>query len=530
MTNILCKAAARRAVNISAVHTIGMHGRARKLRRYALVFGLAWISQIANAQAVAPVITSRLTASGVVGVDFQYQIEATNSPRKYGAATYVDGTWTIAPGISGSSSTGLIYGRPTVAGTFKINLAAYNGAGKGIAELVLTVAPAPASSETFAKPRTAVTYFGRNVESAIDRSLVARYQLAIIGQWAGLGEARLQANVQGIKSLNPNIKIAQYVMLQESRDMKSGDSGYSAWQSINANGWWLLTADGKRTQWTSEYATYLLNVTDWAPVDKDGNRWPQVKAKHDTDSLLSKMKGIDYVFIDGFGEAMADGDWKRIGTDQWRKDPEIASAFRKGQMGYVTTLRKLNPGLKVIGNTGTIGSTSAEYSGQLEGFYRECLMGKYWSLENVSWERMMDSYRKALANTKAPNLVVFGACFPSADPAAYRYGMASALLEDGYYSFSVNGYQSLPWFDESDAPLGMPAEAQPTAPTLSGIWTRKYTNGIVLVNPSKTTAASINLGAGYKHLNGAIDPVVNNGLPVSIVTLQPRQGLVLIRQ
>lgn len=448
----------------------------------------------------------------------------------FGAATYVDGAWTIAPGLRGNSSTGEIFGRPTTAGTFRINLAAYNAIGKGTQQLLLTVAPAAIRQSDHAKPRTAVTYLGRRVDTETDRALVARYQFAIISQWVGMPPSQLQANVAGIKAFNPNIKLAQYVMLQERRDATPGSPGYELWQTINANEWWLRGPDGKRKQWTSDYGAYLLNVTEWAPTDANGERWPEVKAKFDTDALLNNMRGIDYVFIDGFGEAMADGDWRRDGTIQLRKDPEIASAFRRGQMTYVAALRRLNPRLKIIGNTGTIGSKSAEYSGQLEAFYRECLVGKYWSLENQSWEKMMASYRAALVNTKAPHEAIFGACSTSADPAEYRYGIASALLEDGYFSFSVNGYQSLPWFDESDAPLGTPAELPPVEPTPSGIWVRKYTNGMVLVNPNKTTAASIDVGTDYKHIEGKIDTVVNNGLPVNVVTLQPRQGLMLIKR
>ncbi len=59
---------------------------------------------------------------------------------------------------------------------------------------------------------------------------------------------------------------------------------------------------------------------------------------------------------------------------------------------------------------------------------------------------------------------------------------------------------------------------------------RRYTNGLVLVNPSKTTAASINVGAGYQYIKGTIDPGFNTGLPVSTVTLQPRSGLLLVKQ
>ena len=59
---------------------------------------------------------------------------------------------------------------------------------------------------------------------------------------------------------------------------------------------------------------------------------------------------------------------------------------------------------------------------------------------------------------------------------------------------------------------------------------RRYTNGVALVNPSKTSTLSIDLGTGYKHLSGTIDPVVNNGIAERIVSLPPRSGLIMIKQ
>ncbi len=347
-----------------------------------------------------------------------------------------------------------------------------------------------------------------------------------------MGAERLQSVVSGIKALNPNIKLSQYVMLGERRDASVGSPDYALWQSINTNKWWLLDASGNRTQWTTAYSAYQTNVTAWAPKDSSGRTWAQVKAKYDTDTLLSNMKGLDYVYLDAMADPAVSADWKRIGTNQSNTDPVIISEFRKGYMAYANELRRLNPTLKVIGNNSTKAMESAEYKGQLEGSYRECLIGKSWSLETWStWEAMMASYRTALANTKAPKDVIFGACSTGDNPALYRYGLASSLLDDGYFSFSTDTlYRNMPWYDESDAPLGTPAETPPTAPSASGIWTRKYTNGLVLVNPSKTTSASINVGPGYKHLKGTIDPAVNNGLAVSSVTLQPRSGLILIRQ
>jgi hypothetical protein len=80
----------------------------------------------------APVITSATTASGMVGSAFSYQITATNTPTSYGVTG-------LPAGLSVSSTTGLISGTPTAAGTSKVTLSATNSSGTGNATLTLTV-------------------------------------------------------------------------------------------------------------------------------------------------------------------------------------------------------------------------------------------------------------------------------------------------------------------------------------------------------------------------------------------------------
>ncbi len=81
---------------------------------------------------VAPVVTSPTTASGTVGTSFSYQIAASNSPTSFNATGLPDG-------LSVSTSTGLIAGTPTAAGTFSIAISASNAAGTGSATLTLIV-------------------------------------------------------------------------------------------------------------------------------------------------------------------------------------------------------------------------------------------------------------------------------------------------------------------------------------------------------------------------------------------------------
>ena len=91
-----------------------------------------------------PVITSSGTASGTIGSAFSYEITATNSPSNFGASG-------LPAGLTVNTTSGLISGTPTGAGSFNVMLSATNSMGTGSAPLSLTVAmavPAITSSGT----------------------------------------------------------------------------------------------------------------------------------------------------------------------------------------------------------------------------------------------------------------------------------------------------------------------------------------------------------------------------------------------
>ena len=85
--------------------------------------------------APVPGITSATTASATVGSAFSYQITASNTPSSYGATS-------LPAGLTVNTSSGLISGTPTAAGTSTVTLSATNGAGTGSATLTLTIAAA----------------------------------------------------------------------------------------------------------------------------------------------------------------------------------------------------------------------------------------------------------------------------------------------------------------------------------------------------------------------------------------------------
>jgi hypothetical protein len=81
---------------------------------------------------VAPVITSPTTASGTVGQSFSYQIAANNSPTSFNATG-------LPQGLTVSTSTGLISGTPSTAGTLTVTISVTNSAGTGTGTLTVTI-------------------------------------------------------------------------------------------------------------------------------------------------------------------------------------------------------------------------------------------------------------------------------------------------------------------------------------------------------------------------------------------------------
>jgi endonuclease/exonuclease/phosphatase family metal-dependent hydrolase len=99
----------------------------------------------------APVITSSATASASVGASFSYQITASNSPTSFGVTN-------LPAGLSVNSSSGVISGTPSVAGTTAINLSATNVGGTGTKTLTLSVnGPPSIGSGANASPNPAQT-------------------------------------------------------------------------------------------------------------------------------------------------------------------------------------------------------------------------------------------------------------------------------------------------------------------------------------------------------------------------------------
>ena len=300
---------------------------------------------------------------------------------------------------------------------------------------------------------------------------------------------------------------------------------------------------------------------------------------------------LDNVLIDpsnGGGNA-ANGDWERIGTTQAHNAPTTYTAVMAGERSFYTYLQTAWPGSEQLGNAGnTFGMAVAgsyntdatvanqvlagtsTLSGIIQGGDFEHAIGKSFSVETWGGALALQQwYRTAMNNFGGAKLMLFSqgnvqangsdpVKFTSGQPSAWspawqgaRYGITAALMNNGYYFADSGIYDeetvsNRRWFDEYDnggrgvGYLGQPvagAVGNPqTGAWSNGVWMREFQYGVALWNPKGSGARTVNVSGlvsphghtGLKHIAGTQDPAINNGRAVTSVTLQDRDGVILL--
>jgi hypothetical protein len=119
---------------------------------------------------------------------------------------------------------------------------------------------------------------------------------------------------------------------------------------------------------------------------------------------------------------------------------------------------------------------------------------------------------------------------------AMRFELAWTLANDGFFLYDEYWYNydhsTDWWYDEFDNAgrgtgyLGqaLGAATQPA----TGVFRRDFTNGISLCNTT-TSALTISLGGTFRKISGTQVPTINNGASVTSVTLQGKDGIILLR-
>lgn len=403
---------------------------------------------------------------------------------------------------------------------------------------------------------------------------IARRDIAFIGgdweSWPSqYGSGWRHSVVTGIKSLNPNIKIFQYVLWDTYRTDNLRYPTYDA--AIIENGWALYVNGTSGTMVNNFYNSSgvwkQVNPTSATPVDDDGNRATEFFANFVVDEFMGGTTGNRTTALDGFmldnilQQPRSDGDYDRNGSNDSRTNSAVITAWRNGLRAYVDEIKSLVPGIVVCGNTSDFMSAGGysfdtadlgPLAGQLQGSFGEYMLGTPGTAigEWGGFSMLMGGYRFMMAAHADPDYFMFvhgdisSTGIDDASPGlpAYqklRYGLGCCLLDNGYYyACRTVGYRGdqLDWFDEywggslnTRGYMGQPTQSPPTSAWSNGVWRRDFEHAIVLVNPRGNGSRTVSLGGTFTKLSGSQAPSINNGATVTSVTLSDEDGIVLLR-
>ncbi len=365
-------------------------------------------------------------------------------------------------------------------------------------------------------------------------------QVAVLGYYPGWGAAAgvtINDAANRIKALNPSTRIFLYTCA-EAQQIPMSSVYADLYTKVQNEQWWLTTSGTSGSKILSDFGNgqYLLNTTAGSRKDSSGKTWVQWYAGWVAQKYMAPNPNVDGVFTDDvFYKPRRDGDWNLDGSTDSANAVATQKAFRQGYALLADSFRAAAPGKLNIANAadwGQPGADLTEYNGKFNGGLYEHMVGRSNSIETyVGWAAMMTSYRKVMAALAAPK---YGICSMSGSPTDYqsvRYALASCSMDDGYFAFSDQShlYHGVPWFDEYGAKLGAALSGPVTAAWQSGVYRRNFEKGIILVNPKGNGARTVTLEGDFVKLKGSQVPSVNNGQTVRTVTLQDRDGIILLR-
>jgi len=301
------------------------------------------------------------------------------------------------------------------------------------------------------------------------------------------------------------------------------------YKEIKDNNWWLRNAQGRVVEAWPNMGVVNLSREAWRNFNLDY-----------LDKTFYITKDWDGVFYDMVDSEVSWYDQSGIDIDA---DGSVDSTKKVNQQwqlamsNWLTASQERWPNKIITIN----GNSLAMYQKSVNGRMFETFPTPWEG--SGTWSDSMRQYLKRLPSlNQQPNVYIINSAYQTDSQkslyAQMRFGLASALLGDGYFSFDggEKSHSEIWWFDEYEADLGG-AEGEavnlslPQSDSVSaGLWRRDFARGIVLVNSTKQ-ALSVHLPPGqFKRLKGYQDPNINNGQEVEDLSLCPMSGIILLKQ
>ena len=336
-----------------------------------------------------------------------------------------------------------------------------------------------------------------------------------------------------IRRLNPDVKIIAYITSQNLFDVSFAPDNSSLRNKLRqeiSDSWWLRDAGGNRlSDWPS---AYVLNITDYCQKNNNGERFNDFLPRFVAENILSSgfWDGIFYDNTWNGASWFNGGNISLLNNGRKNSATELDSAWRAGVIKLFSRTKELYPSAIIIAN----GSFIPEYKKYLNGWMLEDFPTPWQN--GGSWQGVMQTYFKLPDANQSYN-IINGASGNQNDYADFRYGLASALMGNAYYSFDYGpqDHGRMWWYDEFDVNLGAKQNGsynlldKNNKTIKPGLWRTDFSGGIALVNSTDKVQTYVFNKEEFEKIRGLQDPAVNNGQKVNWVRINPRDGLILLK-
>lgn len=362
-------------------------------------------------------------------------------------------------------------------------------------------------------------FSGEVLDQAI--STLATFDLIVIPVEA---QVYNESFFETIRNMNEDIIILPYIATVSWNDIYWIDSLHQSLYRQIENDWWLKDGSGNQVSvWPN---TRALNLH---------GGWGEFLPKWTMNEVLSSgfWDGIFYDEVQDSISWLGDVD-----VDENGSSDSVSTADRLWENAYEelfeTTRELIGDEYIMITN----GSSNPRFSEHVNGRMFETFPSSSNTL--AEWEDKTSEYLELEDEVDFPSIHVLNVNTENTgvnnDYQKIRFGITTTLLGDGYFSFDygTENHAQLWTYDEYDVFLGAPktmlqnALNPQSAQIDTGVWLRDFEQGKVIVNATESQQRVV-LDGEFEKLHGTQDPQVNDGSIVYDVTLDPKDGIILLR-
>jgi hypothetical protein len=338
-----------------------------------------------------------------------------------------------------------------------------------------------------------------------------------------------------IRQLNPDVIILAYITSQEileNVNFFNATLRQKLFYSLD-DSWWLKDTNGEKIEYWPQ--TKMLNVSDGSGLDKYGQRYNDFLPKFVVENI--KSTGLfDGVFYDN---TWGDVSWVNANIDiknngQNLGSNEIDNLWSSGFKKILDKTRNLaGDDFIIVGN----GRVHPEYLPYLHGMMFENFPS-YWE-SGGTWDGSINTYLNLPLGTRQPSFPVINSYNKNRENyQIFRFGLGSALLGEGYYSFDydVTCHSQTWWYDEYEVYLGNAISAPYNLLENNnnlikpGLWRRDFENGVVIVNSTEEKQRYIFKNEVLEKIRGTQDKPVNSGQRINWLEIEGKDAIILHKE